>query len=112
MRQWVRDINGPDNLNSFLKFVGGNDPNLIWVLESVDAIEVYGGLSWMYENRMSCRLAAELGKPGVGGSDAHHASMVGLYATRFPDDLSSIDDLVESIKVHRVQSLYPESVKL
>ncbi|MCL0095332.1 PHP domain-containing protein [Dehalococcoidia bacterium] len=105
LRQWVREINGPDNLSSFLQFVGENDRDLIWVLDSVDAIEVCG-LSWIYENRMSCRLAAELGKPVVSGSDAHHASMVGLCATRFPDDLTSIDDLVQSIKDHRVQPLY------
>ena len=43
-------------------------------------------------------LAEEYGYRGVGGSDAHIVSFVGRCATRFDNDVTSMQDLVRELK--------------
>jgi hypothetical protein len=68
-------------------------PKMIWryltrpevLLEAgIDAVEVHNsGAPTPVGNRLSRRLAAKIGLPGVGGSDAHSLTAIGCGITRF-----------------------------
>ncbi|MCP4667082.1 MAG: PHP domain-containing protein, partial [Deltaproteobacteria bacterium] len=53
------------------------------LLKMVDAVEVLNGKVTEQENRFASEVAAGLGLPVTGGSDAHEVDEVGVYATRF-----------------------------
>ncbi len=67
-------------------------------IEGVRVIEVYNGGSRAGEDEASLALARELGYHGVGGSDAHLVSQIGLCATKFERDIRSMEDLVMALK--------------
>ncbi len=67
-------------------------------IEGVRVIEVYNGGSRAGEDEASLALARELGYYGVGGSDAHLVSQIGLCATKFERDIRSTEDLVMALK--------------
>jgi len=64
----------------------------------VDAIEVMNGKVTKEENDFASEVSTGLGLPGIGGSDAHKASEVGLYATRFQDSIEDEKDLIDMLK--------------
>jgi predicted metal-dependent phosphoesterase TrpH len=64
----------------------------------VDGVEVLNSKVTAKENSFAREVAAGLGLPGTGGSDAHEVSEVGIYATRFPDGIRDERDLVEALK--------------
>ena len=64
----------------------------------VDAIEVMNGKVTKEENDFASEVAAGLGLPGIGGSDAHKASEVGVYATRFQGSIADEKDLIDMLK--------------
>jgi predicted metal-dependent phosphoesterase TrpH len=64
----------------------------------VDAVEILNSKVTEIENRLTRKVAAGLGLPGTGGSDAHDVGEVGIYATRFTDNISNEADLVKAIK--------------
>jgi predicted metal-dependent phosphoesterase TrpH len=64
----------------------------------VDAVEVMNGKVTKEENDFSSEVASGLGLPGIGGSDAHKESEVGLYATRFQDSIADEKDLIDRLK--------------
>ena len=64
----------------------------------VDAVEVLNGKVTEKENDFASRVAAGLGLPVTGGSDAHEISEVGGYATRFPEAIKSERDLIDALK--------------
>ncbi|MCZ6823890.1 MAG: PHP domain-containing protein [Deltaproteobacteria bacterium] len=67
-------------------------------IEGVRVIEVYNGGSRAGEDEASLALARELGYYGVGGSDAHLVSQIGLCATKFERDIRSMEELVIALK--------------
>jgi hypothetical protein len=67
----------------------------------VDGIEVLNGRVTASENRLARAVAAELGLPATGGSDAHQVSELGRYATAFPEPLTSEADLVAALRAGR-----------
>ena len=66
-----------------------------------DAIESHNGRGSDAENRFAEDLRQDLGKPGVGGSDAHRVHQVGTAATRFQRRIASLDALIAEIKAGR-----------
>ena len=68
------------------------------VFQLVDAVEVLNGKVSEGENSFAARVAKGLGLPVTGGSDAHAAAEVGLYATRFPAPVTGERDLVAALK--------------
>jgi len=64
----------------------------------VDALEVMNSKVTEKENTFAARVAAGLRLPATGGSDAHEASALGIYATRFPRVIKDEKDLVEALK--------------
>jgi len=68
------------------------------LFQHVDAVEVLNSKVSDKENRFSSQVAAGLGLPGTGGSDAHEVEEVGVYATRFSDTITNEEELVEALK--------------
>ena len=64
----------------------------------VDALEVLNGKVTEKENGFADEVAAGLGLPVTGGSDAHEVSEVGVYATRFSMAIKDEKGLIEALK--------------
>ena len=68
------------------------------LFRSVDAVEVLNSKVTDKENRFASEVAAGLGLPTTGGSDAHEVSEVGIYATRFSRTINHERDLVAALR--------------
>lgn len=68
------------------------------VFKWVDAVEILNGKVAEQENSFAAKVAQGLRLPVTGGSDAHGAGEVGLYATRFPGPIQNEQDLIEALK--------------
>jgi len=66
--------------------------------KQVHALEIMNGKVTAKENQFAGEVAAGLGLPATGGSDAHEISGVGKYATRFRDPVGNGKELVEALK--------------
>jgi len=64
----------------------------------VDAIEVLNSKVTDKENNFASKVAAGLGLPTTGGSDAHEVHEVGLYATRFFRAIQDEEGFIEELK--------------
>lgn len=64
----------------------------------VDAIEVMNGKVTVKENNLAASVAAKLGLPATGGSDAHDMTEVGCYATRFSTPIQTEAELIAALK--------------
>lgn len=67
-------------------------------LEGVVAVEALNGGSRRGENERVRAIMDTHGYKGFGGSDAHLVSLIGICATEFDAEISSIDDLVEQLR--------------
>lgn len=61
-------------------------------------VEIYNGISSETDNELASRLCTRLGFRGIGGSDAHSASQVGLGVTIFDNPINNDEELVEALK--------------
>ncbi len=68
------------------------------VPNGVKIVEIYNGGSRNNEDEIACTLADNQGYAGIGGSDAHIVSHIGRCATRFEDDIRSMQDLVQALQ--------------
>ena len=68
------------------------------MLKQVDAIEILNGKVTDGENEFAGKVAAGLGLPATGGSDAHEVVEVGLYATLFSGRIRNEQELVRALK--------------
>jgi hypothetical protein len=75
------------------------------VFSLVDAIEVLNGGCIERENRLAMELAAHMGMPTVGGSDAHMPLEVGRFATLFEKDLQSEAEMLEELRAGRFRAV-------
>ena len=64
----------------------------------VDAVEVLNSKVTEDENNFALEVAKGLNLPATGGSDAHEASRVGIYATKFFDNIKDEKDLLSALK--------------
>lgn len=67
----------------------------------VDAIEVANGGTSAAENALALDLAKVLGKPTVGGSDAHSIHGLGRFVTVFEDDFHDRDGFLQALHAGR-----------
>jgi len=68
------------------------------LLRELDGVETVNGQVPEQANVKASELADRLAVPGVGGSDAHAAHMVGTAATCFPRTVASDADLLAALK--------------
>ena len=64
----------------------------------VDGVETLNSKVTENENRFCGRVAEALNLPVTGGSDAHLAGEVGIYATRFSKIIETEDDLIAALR--------------
>lgn len=74
------------------------------VFQLVDAVEVLNGACTDRENELAACVAARLGLPGVGGSDAHYAEDVGRAVTLFDQPLPDTAALVTALRAGSVRA--------
>jgi predicted metal-dependent phosphoesterase TrpH len=72
---------------------------------SCHALEAVNGRGTAKENRFSRELAARLGAPITGGSDAHRTEQLGRAATRFQRPIASLEDLVTELRAGRYEAV-------
>ncbi len=73
------------------------------VFSVVHGIEVGNGGNTRRENVFAYRVAAILGKPMVGGSDAHSTSGIGAYTTLFTERLGSREQMLQLLHAGAVR---------
>ncbi len=66
-----------------------------------DALETLNGNRPDAENAFARKVAEALGKPQVGGSDAHLPAEVGRFATEFDHPIRSVTDLILAVRAGR-----------
>ena len=71
----------------------------------VKIVEIFNGGSRNDEDDIAHKLAAEQGYAGIGGSDAHIVSHIGRCATRFPDPIRQIEDLVTALQNNAFEAI-------
>ncbi|MBU0491135.1 MAG: PHP domain-containing protein [Chloroflexi bacterium] len=91
----------------WISFGGLHQPSLqpqgnTW---GVDGIEVINGQLDDAANQQARVLATCWRVPGIGGSDAHSAYMVGTAATRFEQPIRTDEELVTALKQGRYEAL-------
>ena len=67
------------------------------VFQLVDAIEVANGGNTDEENAFASEVAHRLGKPMVGGSDAHSTSGLGRCVTVFPEPIATPEEFLQAL---------------
>jgi histidinol phosphatase-like PHP family hydrolase len=78
------------------------------VFDFVDAIEIRNGSVSAEENEMAAQVAARLGLPGTGGSDAHQLDELGKWTTDFEREIENEQQLIEELRAGRFRAL-PDS---
>jgi predicted metal-dependent phosphoesterase TrpH len=68
------------------------------LFKQVDAVEVLNSKVTADENGFAAKVAAGLGLPVTGGSDAHQVAEIGIYATRFPGVIRDEKDLIAALR--------------
>lgn len=80
--------------------------NYIKNVKGLNAIEVFNGNTSYENNLKALNLSQKLNIPCVGASDAHKLENVGKYATKFFDVIENETDLIEAIKLGRVEPVF------
>ena len=73
-------------------------------VDDVEVVEIYNGGSIPGEDERSRQEAQKYGYRGIGGSDSHIVSRIGLCATEFVDEITTIDDLVSALSAGRCEA--------
>ncbi len=73
-------------------------------LEKIDAIECINGRVPWRSNLRAFELARFLGKPCIGGSDAHIPEEVGVAYTEVYDEVLSVVDFIEVLRKAKVKA--------
>jgi hypothetical protein len=68
------------------------------LFKQVDAVEVLNSKVTADENGFAAKVAAGLGLPVTGGSDAHQVAEIGVYATRFPGVVRDEKELITALR--------------
>lgn len=75
----------------------GLEENLLKV-RGLDGIEAFNGSASAPANMRALEHCRTLGLQPVGASDCHVPEKVGIYATRFPDAVATMDDFLRSFR--------------
>ncbi len=68
------------------------------VAHLIDGVESFNGSTTTHHNLHAYALAAELKLASFGASDAHVLKQIGVYATKFYQDIKNQDDFIKAIK--------------
>ena len=76
------------------------------VVRGLTAIEVLNGSTLPDATKLAGDYSKKLGLPATGASDCHVPEKVGVYATYFPDDIRTSEELVRAVKEGRCSPAY------
>lgn len=68
------------------------------LMKEFDFVETFNACEPAKSNGGAKLLAEKYGKPGVGGSDAHHPNCAGMAYTEFPEPIETELDLIAQIR--------------
>jgi predicted metal-dependent phosphoesterase TrpH len=74
-------------------------------VDGVGVVEIYNGGSRGEEDAISLEQARKHGYLGIGGSDSHIVSHIGRCATRFEQEIGSIEDLVGALRSEKFEAV-------
>lgn len=74
------------------------------IFDFVDAIEVANGATSTAENALALDVAKALGKPTVGGSDAHSTHGLGHFVTIFDDAFYDVEGFMTALRAGRFRA--------
>ena len=75
------------------------------VPDGIRIVETYNGGSRGDENDVAIALAEQQGYKGIGGSDAHIVSHIGRAATKFPNPVNTMADLLDALRAGEFEAL-------
>lgn len=75
-------------------------------LKGLSGVEALNGSTPMPLNDRACHAAFDLKLPLLGCSDAHRQEKVGIFATKFSQKISHVQDLVREIRAGRTNPVY------
>jgi predicted metal-dependent phosphoesterase TrpH len=75
-------------------------------VEFFESVEALNGSDTRIQNLAASGLARGFRLPGIGGSDAHTPTEVGRAATRFTDDITDNQSLLEALRAGRYEAAY------
>ena len=78
---------------------------LIGSLPGLAGVECFNGSTPPAENLRALGLARKRGAAALGAGDAHYRERVGLFATRFYDDLRDGADLISALRLGRCEPM-------
>lgn len=76
------------------------------IVKGLDGIEVLNGSTPFEPNKKAVDYARELGKATIGSSDCHVIEKAGIYATWFPREIHSVEELILAVKNHECRPAY------
>ena len=85
------------------------------IMKRFDFVEVFNACEPLESNEKAAKLAHKYGKIGIGGSDAHNPTAVGMGYTELPEYVSCETDLIslfrKKVKVEAGGMLYNKTLK-
>lgn len=75
-------------------------------MRGLDGVEVLNGSTLFEANKKAAEHAKELGLAMLGSSDCHVPEKLGIYATYFQRELSSVEELIQAVKNHECMPAY------
>ncbi|XCP85522.1 PHP domain-containing protein [Roseburia hominis] len=76
------------------------------IVQGLDGIEVLNGSTLPDATAKAEEYAKKLGLAATGASDCHVPDKVGVYATYFPNEIRTMDELIKAVRNHECQPAY------
>ncbi len=76
------------------------------VVKGLDGVEVLNGSTLYEANRKAADYAKELNLAMLGSSDCHVPEKLGIYATYFQREVSSVEELIQAVKKKECMPAY------
>lgn len=80
--------------------------NKLATITGLVGAEVLNANTCREENNQAIEMAQKLGMQQIGASDAHFYDRVGFYATYFPQQIKSEEDLINALKEGKCKAAY------
>lgn len=76
------------------------------IVHGLDGVEVLNGSTMPEANQKAADYARELGLVTIGASDCHIPEKLGFFATYFPEDVATLEDLIRVFKSGECKPAY------
>jgi len=76
------------------------------IVKGLDGVEVLNGSTLPEANKKAADYARELGLVTVGSSDCHIPGKIGFFATYFPEEVRTMEDLIRVFKSGKCKPAY------